>query len=284
MGEVYKFLIVIVGGIMQGVGLELFLIPNDFLDGGVIGASIILTNYVAIPLGVFIAVLNAPFIVLTWMKLGPRVAMKTIVGILALVATTLYLHQAHYEPMTENFSLALGYGGLLIGLGTGLALRAGGALDGTEALASFLSHKSNWSVDQLILGINVGIFLTAAVVLSPESAMASALLFYVVVAPIIKRVVDGGNELKMAEIITTMPQEVIEAVHTQNNRRIISNKSKAILRDGTLGEVFTLKVLASRMEEPIMGDLILEADPDAVVMFKDVANVRGGLYERAPAH
>ena len=280
--EVYRLLTVIVGGVLQGIGLELFLLPNGFLDGGVIGLAILAITFVGVPLGLFIALFNLPFIVLTWIKLGRRVAIRTTVGILALVASTLYFH--HFDAVTDNFSLALGYGGLLLGLGTGFALRAGGALDGTEALASILSHKSRWSVDQLILGVNICIFGVAAFVLTPEAAMASALLFYVVVAPIIKRVVDGGSELKLAEIVTSFPQEVVDAIHTQNNRRIVSNKSKAFTSDGVLGEVYTLKVLMSRMEEMVLGDLVLEADPEAIIVFEDVSNVRGGIYEVTDGH
>lgn len=282
LGELWKIFEVMVGGILVAVGLELFLIPNGFLDGGITGISIMIAHHVKIPLGVFLAILNAPFIVFIWRKLGRRVAVKTAIGIVTLAASTIYLH--HYEALTDNYTLALGYGGLFLGLGVGLALRAGGALDGTEALASFLSYKTSWSVDQLILGINLAIFVTAAFTLSRDEAMASALLFYVVVAPIIKRVVDGGSELKHAEIYTSEPEAVIRAIHSQNDRRITSHKGKGIMADGTLGEIITLKVLVSRMEESTIGDLVLEADPDAVIIFKEAANVRGGVYEDSGHH
>lgn len=284
MSEFYKFGLIIFGGILQAIGLELLLIPNGFLDGGVVGAAIITAKYVALPVGVFIAILNIPFVVLTWIKLGRRVAARTIVGIATLALSTIILHDAHFEPITDNFALALGYGALCLGLGTGLALRSGGALDGTEALASVLSHKMSWSVDQLILGINVCIFVVAAFTMGPEMAMASALLFYIGVAPIIKRVVDGGSELKLAEIVTNMPEEVIEAIHSQNNRRILSHKAKGMRDNGVLGEIFTLKVLVSRMEESVLGDIILETDPDAVIVFYDASNVRGGVYEEDNHH
>lgn len=281
-GEVYKLLAVVVGAVLQGIGLELFLIPNGFLDGGIIGVSIIAGTFVSLPIGVFIAVLNAPFIVLTWMKLGRRVAIKTILGVSTLALTTILLHHSH--PLTDEFSLALGYGGLLIGLGTGLALRAGGALDGTEALASFLSHKSAWSVDQLILFINIGIFGVAALVLTPETAMASALLFYVVVAPIIKRVVDGGEELKMAEILTVDPAAVTRAIHTQNKRKVLRYSHNAAIRDSDSHEMTMLKLIVSRMEEVSISDVVLETDPEAIIIFHEVANVRGSIYESRPAH
>lgn len=280
--EVYNMGSVILGAILVAIGLEMFLVPNNFLDGGVVGVGIILTNYIKLPLGVFIAVLNIPFVALTWIKLGRRTALRTVVGIGTLAISTVILH--HHDAWTDEYVLALGYGGLLLGLGVGLALRAGGALDGTEALASLVSTKSSWSVDQIILYINIGIFTTAAFVISPESAMSSALLFYVVVAPIIRKVVDGDTDMKLVEIVTDKPSEVIENVHRESKRRIVTYKSKAILRDGTLGEVIVVKLLVSRMEETFIGDLVLEVDPDASIIFKEVSHVRGGAFENNGTH
>ena len=150
--ESFKMFAVICGAILVAVGLELFLVPNGFLDGGVVGVSIILTNYVDIPLGIFIAVLNVPFLFVAFKSSGWKTALRTAVGISVLSISTIFLH--HSEPLTREFTLALGYGGLLLGVGVGLALRYGGALDGTEILSVSLSNKINMGVDQIILIIN----------------------------------------------------------------------------------------------------------------------------------
>lgn len=282
ISELIAVFFVVLGGVLQGIGLEVFLIPNGFLDGGVVGIAIILTNYISLPLGVFLAVLNAPFVLMAAKFLGKRVAAKTVIGIVSLVLTTLAMHEVHY--VVNHWSLALGYGGVLLGLGTGLALRNGGALDGSEALAAVISYNSRWSVDQMILAINVLIFVTAGFVMTPESALASGLLFYAVVAPMIKRVVDGDNELKMAQIITDMPQEVIDAIHTQNERRIVSHRSRIKTEDGSLGETYTLTLIVSRMEESTITQIVRETDEDAIVAYVDVSNISGGVYESTSAH
>lgn len=285
LAEAFHLLGVIVGGVLVGFGLEAFLIPNDFLDGGITGIAIILSHFVDLPMGVFLAVLNLPFVLLVWWKVGHRSAIRTAVGIATLATVTIVLH--HMDPLTENFLLALFFGGALLGLGIGIALRQGGALDGTEALASIVSNRSAFSVDQIILGINVIIFTVAAFVISPESAMASAALFFLAVSPMIKRVVDGNSEMKAARVITAHPEPVAAAISSRISRRISADR-RYVYEEGRgfEEEVTELFFTVARLEESEVTELVLDADPDAVVIFNEVSSLRGGVYEdrAATAH
>ena len=187
LSEIYKIGMVVLGGLLVAFGLEAFLIPHGFLDGGVTGVSIILSNLSGLPMGLFLAILNLPFILLAWWKIGRRSAVRTSIGIATLSLSTIAMH--HMDSLTDEFFVALLLGGSLLGLGVGLALRQGGALDGTEALASIISNKSPLAVDQIILLVNVAIFTVAGFVVGIESALASAVLFFFAVSPMIKRVV-----------------------------------------------------------------------------------------------
>lgn len=282
--EAFKIFAVVLGGFIVASGLEFFLIPNGFLDGGVTGASIILSNFINIPVGVFIGILNIPFIILTFTHSGVKTAVRTVLGVASLSVSTIILH--HVEPLTTEFALALGYGGLCLGLGMGIALKYGGALDGTEALAVIVSNKSRFSVEQLILLINCVIFIVAAIVISPQSAMASMLLFYVVVAPIIKKVVDGGSELKMTQIITTCPSEVQafldEKMHRSHTR--IDNITHFSQSDKNESPASMITVMVARIEESNLVDSISDIDSDAVLIFHDGVNIKGGVYETDDKH
>lgn len=279
--ESFKLLAVVCGAIIVAVGLELFLVPNGFLDGGVVGISIILTNYFNIPLGVFIGVLNIPFLFIAFRHSGWRTAVRTAIGIAVLSVATIYLH--HSEPLTDEFTLALGYGGLLLGVGVGLALRYGGALDGTEILSVSLSNKINLGVDQIILIINFFIFLIAAFVFTPERAMASFLLFYIVVTPIIKKVMEGGSETKTAQILSTKHSEITEAIHEKLNKKVVLFDA----HKDDLAESHTLKVLftfVARIEESALAEIVEEIDPDAIIVFNDVSGIRGGMFSKNKHH
>ena len=283
LDEVFKTTAVILGALLVAVGLELFLVPNGFLDGGVVGISIILTKYIALPLGAFIGILNLPFLFIAYRHSGWRTAIRTAIGIATLSAGTILLHEIHAEPLTTEFTLALGYGGLLLGVGVGLALRYGGALDGTEILAVSLSNRMNLGIDQIILVINFFIFVVAAVVFTPERAMASFLLFYIVVTPIIKKVMEGGDETKAVQIFSTKHAEITDAIHQKLNKKVvlIDAHKDDLLPDHNLKILMTF---VPRVEESAIVETVEEIDPDAIIVFSDVASIRGGMFSKNKHH
>lgn len=278
ISELYHLIFVVAGGMLAALGLEAFLIPSGFLDGGLTGISIILSKFIDIPVGVFIAALNLPFIALTWWKLGRRSAFRTTVGVATLAICAILWH--HMDPWTDNYVLALFYGGGLLGFGVGIALRNGGALDGTEALATIISNRSSYSVDQLILAINVCIFVVAGFVMDWQSAMSSALMFYIVVSTLIDKIVNGANEFKSAVVSTMNPEAVAETITNITKRHVVIDPKKFWKHgEGFTGTVHQLRFILTRLEASELTERIIETDPDAVVVFSDVSALRGGVYE-----
>lgn len=283
LNELFKTTAVIIGALSVAVGLELFLVPNGFLDGGVVGVSIILSKYISLPLGVFIGVLNIPFLFIAYRHSGWKTAIRTAIGIAVLSLGTILLHHIHAEPLTHEFTLALGYGGLLLGVGVGLALRYGGALDGTEILSVSLSNRINLGVDQIILTINFFIFVIAAFVFTPERAMASFLLFYIVVTPIIKKVMEGGDEAKTVQIFSIKHAEITDAIHKKLNKKVvlIDAHKDDLLPDHNLKILMTF---VPRVEESAIVETVEDIDPNAIIVFSDVASIRGGMFSKNKHH
>lgn len=283
LNEIYHTSLVIIGGILVALGLEAFLIPGGFLDGGITGISIILAKFINIPMGVFLAILNFPFIILAWRKLGRKSAIRTTIGVATLAVTTIFLH--HMEPWTENYVLALFYGGTLVGFGIGIALRNGGALDGTETLATIISNKSPYSVDQLILAINIIIFTVAGFIMGWEAAMSSALLFYIVVSTIIDKIVNGSQDMKTATIITENPEKIAELVSNLTHRNITKSEHKGYKSgEGFTKNITHLRVAVTRLEEAELTEHVIESDPEAIILFNDISSLRGGAYENQNSH
>ncbi|HZG72334.1 MAG TPA: YitT family protein, partial [Chondromyces sp.] len=123
----------VLGSIMMAVGLEIFLIPNSIMDGGIVGISIILSHVTGIKLGLFLFLLNVPFFFIGYKQIGKTFAISTIFSITILSITTGFLHPV--PALTEDILLATVFGGIVLGTGVGLVIRYGGSLDGTEILA-----------------------------------------------------------------------------------------------------------------------------------------------------
>lgn len=119
-----KLFFITIGAIIAGVALELFLVPNAIIDGGITGISLMLTNITNIPLGIFLFVINLPFLFVGYRQVGKKFAFASLYGIVVLSLTTGYLH--HVEAFTNDKLLAVLFGALLLGLGVGLVLRLGG--------------------------------------------------------------------------------------------------------------------------------------------------------------
>lgn len=127
------------GATSMAMGLEGILIPNQIIDGGITGVSMMLSHLTSINLGVYIFFLNLPFFFLGYKQIGKTFALSMLYGIIILSVATSYLH--HITPFVQDVLLAVVFGGLLLGFGVGLVIRSGGVLDGTETLAILIEKK-----------------------------------------------------------------------------------------------------------------------------------------------
>jgi uncharacterized membrane-anchored protein YitT (DUF2179 family) len=280
--EIYNIVATMVGAIIVAIGLEGFLLPNDFLDGGIVGVSIIATNFADLPLGVFIGILNIPFVILAWVMLGHRSAIRSGLGIATLSAATIYLH--HMHAFTEESWLALICGGAMVGVGIGIALRHGGALDGTEVLATILANRTQFSVGQVVLYINLAIFTIAGFVISWESALLSAVLFYVVVKDMIDQIAHGEHGSRHVHVNTSRYEEIAPMIAERINRPVLVDKHTRWYSDGEGGEVGVINFTCSRMEEATLVEDIEAIDQYANISFTDITNVRGPMFESNTNH
>ncbi|MBF0846144.1 YitT family protein, partial [Streptococcus danieliae] len=126
---------IVIGSIIYAAGLEFFLVPNKILDGGVVGISMIAQHYLHLPLGIFLVVLNMPFVYLGYKQIGTPFALASIFGIITMSIFTNIFHP--YPPLIVDPFLACIFGGITLGLGAGLVIRAGGTLDGTDMFSIY---------------------------------------------------------------------------------------------------------------------------------------------------
>ncbi|MBO4383466.1 MAG: YitT family protein, partial [Clostridia bacterium] len=165
---VLKFFMITLGILIDAVALELFLIPNSVLDGGLTGISLMIEYKTGWPLGFIVTAFNLPFVFLGLKQVGKKFALAYTYALVIFTAFTQALH--HVGPVTENELLSIAFGGFLLGAGVGLVLRGGGCIDGTELVALMISRKSSISTGQVILIFNLIIFTVAGFLFGVDRA------------------------------------------------------------------------------------------------------------------
>lgn len=268
---------IVLGIASASFGLDGFLVPNYFIDGGITGMSLLLDTVTPWKLQFFLVALNAPFIMLGYSQIGKDFAVKTSVAILGLA---LILTFVHFPLITNDKLLAAVFGGFFLGVGIGLAIRGGAVLDGTEVFAIYLSKRVGFSVSDIIMMINVVIFLVATFVLSVESALYS-ILTYLVAAKTIDFVIDGLEEYTNVTIVTEKSAEVHQMIVQKLGWgvTIYSGKSGYSLKNLEI-----LCIVITRLEIARLKNEIEQIDPYAFVITQSVKDVRGGMVKKRALH
>jgi uncharacterized membrane-anchored protein YitT (DUF2179 family) len=276
---VTRAILVIIGAFITAYGLETVLIPNNVSDGGVTGLSIVGSNLFGLPLGLLIAVLNIPFVFLGYKQIGTSFAIYSVIGIASLAIGTLLMH--HLTPIIVGDTLLITVvGGIIIGFGMGLALRNGGALDGIDMLAVLLSRKLPFGTSDLILFLNMFVFIVVSTVFGLQGAILSAIAYYIA-SKVIHIVEEGLSGSKTFKIITNEPELMVEKIRENLGRGATYN----VVEGGYTNEIFKeINCVINRLEESKMKEIINEIDENAFVIVYDVAEVKGGNFKKHDIH
>jgi uncharacterized membrane-anchored protein YitT (DUF2179 family) len=273
-----RFLFLTLGAVMMAVALELFLVPNSVIDGGITGISIMLSHITKLQLGLFIFIINLPFLYIGYKQIGKTFAISSIYGIAVLSVSTAMLH--HVEPFTDEKILAVLFGGLILGLGVGIVIRVGGALDGTEIIAILLSKKLRLPVGQIIMFINVFIFIAAGFVFEWDSAMYSIFAYYMA-AKVMDIVVEGLNESRSVTIISNEYEEISQAIQDRLGRSTTFIYAKGGYLKEDTQMVYSVM---TRLELAKLKDVVHDIDENAFIAIQNVTDVMGGNFEKKNIH
>ena len=252
--RVGSIFILTLGAIIAAFALEVVLIPNTILDGGITGVSIIISKITRIPLSFLVIILNIPFIYIGYNRLGKNFLFRTIYSMLVF-ALFLYLFQ-YFEPMTKQILLATVYGGVILGVGVGMIIHFGGCIDGTESVALVISRKTSFSVGQIVLAFNLIIYMSAGFIFGIDRAMYS-LLTYFITFKVIDYVSEGLEQVKAALIVTEKGTDMADEIYKKLGRTVTTIKGRGLISGDkevlycvlTRIEIFELKHIASKMDD-----------------------------------
>lgn len=273
-----RIFMIIIGAVFMAMGIELFLVPNHLLDGGIVGISIILSHLTGIQIGLFIFLLNIPFFFFGYKQIGKTFALSTVLGITVLSICTYFLHPV--ARFTDDLLLATVFGGIVLGIGVGLVIRYGGSLDGTEILAILFSTKSVFSVGEIIMFFNLIIFTVAGFVFTWEQAMYSVLAYFIAYK-MIDIVIQGFDESKSVYIISDLVDEVGEAIMDRLGRGVTYLHGEGAYTGDDKKVIFTV---ITRLEEAKLKTIVEDIDQQAFVAIGNIAEVRGGRFKKRNIH
>ncbi|MCB7070972.1 YitT family protein [Caldibacillus sp. 210928-DFI.2.22] len=278
--EIFQnYIFITIGAIIFAYGLETFLVPNQVIDGGVVGISLILDELIVpIPFSIFLVVLNIPFLFIGYKQIGKSFAFQSLYGIILASIFTELFH--HVEPITDDPLLAAIFGGIVLGVGVGTVLRNNGALDGTEILATLISSKTSFSVGQVVMIFNIFILGSAGFVFSIDSTFYS-LIAYFIAFKVIDIVIVGMNESKSVLIVSDKYKEIGEALLNRLGRTVTYFTGEG----GYSGEEKkVIYCVITRLEEAKLKTIVRYFDPNAFLAMSDVSDVKGGQFKKKSIH
>jgi uncharacterized membrane-anchored protein YitT (DUF2179 family) len=265
------------GVVVAGLGLKSLLLPNQFIDGGVTGISLLVSAVTHWELPILIVLINIPFMLMAYKQIGKAFALKSMLAIAGLALTVVAIP---YPVITTDKLLIATFGGFFLGAGIGLSIRGGAVIDGTEVLAIYLSRRSSLSVGDVILLFNLMIFSVAAYLLSLETAMY-AMLTYLAASKTVDFIIEGLEEFVSVTIISSHHKEVIEFIVDGLKAGVTVYAGKqGHGKRGITHQAEIIFTVVTRLEVARLQNGVERIDPNAFIVMNSVRSLRGGATRK----
>jgi uncharacterized membrane-anchored protein YitT (DUF2179 family)/predicted metal-dependent HD superfamily phosphohydrolase len=277
------FFLIIIGVVTAGFALKGFLVPNNFFDGGVTGISLLLHEIYHFNLAYVIVLANLPFVVMGSYTINSAFALKTLLCIGLLGLSLLYMP---YPIITSDKLLVSIFGGFFLGLGIGLTMRAGCAVDGIEVLALYTWRKTSFTISEIILALNVIIFSIAAFRYGIETALYS-MLTYFTASKTIDYVIEGIEAYTGVTIISGKSEIIKSRLVNELGRGITIYKGERGFLPGKFeisSDCDIIFTVITRLELRKLKNLVSQIDPAAFVFANSIKEASGGVMKRRHIH
>jgi uncharacterized membrane-anchored protein YitT (DUF2179 family) len=263
--------------------LKGFMIPNHFLDGGVLGISLLVHELYHVNLSLLLIFGNLPLIFLAYKKISKTMGVHSMIAILILAAGLVFVE---LPVVTTDKILISIFGGALLGAGIGLIMRSGAAIDGIEILLVLTRKKIGLSMSELIVTFNAAIFLTAALKLGIDTAMFSIITYYTA-AKMIDYVVDGMEQFTSLTVISGSSEEIKQMIVNDFQKGVTVYKGVRGFLPGKIeisSECDIIVTIVTRLELLKIKDSILQIDPFAFIYVNTIKEASGGILKKMHKH
>ena len=275
----------LLGILLSSIAINFFLLPNQLIDGGITGIYLLIqgTHHVS---SLLIIALNLPFIILSYFSISKRFAIWTFICVALLGICLYFFHNIHVSIFSNDKLLMSVFGGIFLGTGIGLVMRAGAALDGIEVLALYTLKRTSFTITEIILGINIIIFSIAAYVFSIETALYS-ILTYFAATRCIDYVVEGIQAYTGVTIISGKSEVIKYQLVNNLGRGITIYKGEKGFLPGKFevsSDCDIIFTVINRLELRKLKNLVYKSDPQAFVFASTIKEASGGIIKRRHKH
>lgn len=272
---IYKVLEISVGAAIASFGLSFFFIPNNIIDGGITGISIMASYLSGIPVSVFLIILNLPFLYWGYRQIGKTFALTTLFGVCGLSAGTAVLSPLFCA--TDDYILAALFGGVFLGVGVGLIIRSGGSLDGTEIIAIIFDRKTSFSIGEIVMFFNLFILGGSGIIFGWENAMYSLLAIFVEYKTV-DITIDGLNRTKCVLIVSDFYEDISEAIRDRLGR-----ESTIFESIDDKNRTFVILTVVTRLEITKLKGIVSGFDRNALMVISSV-EIDGKRFQKKAIH
>lgn len=268
------YLFLALGAFLAAFAIQVFLIPNDLIDGGIVGVAMIFANLFGqkyLPL--FLLLFNLPFLFLAYRSIGKTFLAHMLFAVLLFAGSLEFIHRfMQLEFKGESLEVVV-IGGAILGIGIGLIIRYGGCLDGTEILGIIINRVTGFTVGQVVLVCNIFIFAAAGFVFKDWHPPLLSLIMYMVVIKIMDSVIVGLDETKSVLIISKKSKAISNAIIHELGLGLTIMYG----RGGFSGdEKEILYVIAERLQLADLKELVQREDPSAFIAIENLHEVANG--------
>lgn len=280
---IQDLVLTLVGVTIAAVALKLFLVPNHFFDGGVTGISLLVHEVYGFNLGLVILLLNLPLIIVSHFTIGKRFALRTLLSVILLGVALLLI--PNYAMTADKLLISI-FGGAFLGIGVGLIMRTGAALDGIEVLAVYTLKRTSFTITEIILGINIIIFTIAGFRFGIETALYS-ILTYFTATRCIDYVVEGLQAYTGVTIVSGKSEAIKYQLVNKLGRGITVYKGERGFLPGKYdvsADCDIIFTVITRLELRKLKNLVYDVDPKAFVFANTIKEASGGIIKRRHSH
>ncbi len=279
--------LMLLGSVISGFALSGFLLPNNFLDGGVTGISLLIHGVYGWEFPIVFTVLSIPLVVLAKYVVNKKFAVKAAISIILMSLCTHFIpYPVITSAITSDKLLIAIFGGFFAGIGMGLNIRAGSALDGIDVLAVYTLKRSSFTISEIILAINSIIFLIAASHFGIETAMYS-ILAYFTATKTVDYVVEGVEAYTGVTIISAHSERIKEKLVNEMGKGITVYKGERGFLPGKYEihtDVDIIFTVITRLELRRLKNLVYAEDPKAFIFANTIKETTGGIIKQRSSH
>jgi uncharacterized membrane-anchored protein YitT (DUF2179 family) len=267
------------GACIYAIGLQMFILPNGLFDNGTTGISVMIHYISKVPLGILFIILNIPFFFIGYRIIGRGYFILTILALGSLSLTTELAHilvKNQHWYITNDILLASIFGGILLGLGVGLIIKTGGALDGVETLSIIFSRKFGFTIGEIAFFINIFILFMGGLLFSIDKFMYSTISYFVSIK-VLDFTLFGFNTLKNLIIISEKSDEISKRITFELGKGVTFLSGRGGYSGKDKNIIFAV---VTRFEMPKIKQIVKQIDEHAFIVINDVHEVSGGWLKK----